>query len=209
MYYKILGVAREATTEEIRKSYRKLAQKHHPDKGGDAEMFKCLEEAYRILSDLALRAEFDQNGCIKPAEPTIKEKAVHAFCALLVAWADRVTDAKTDDPFADIRAQVRSNRERMLDERSFRVERIKQRKEALTRIASPEGDTVAENVLQQGINSFESEIAKLDDQLAVLEEVDSLTLKHAYKRGIFIPPESMFVTNYSTHRIFDFGNLRE
>ena len=49
-YYKILGVARNATEEEIKKAYRKLAMTHHPDRGGDEEAFKKIKEAYEKLT---------------------------------------------------------------------------------------------------------------------------------------------------------------
>ena len=45
-YYKTLGVARNATADEINKAFRKLARKHHPDTGGDEAKFKELNEAY-------------------------------------------------------------------------------------------------------------------------------------------------------------------
>ena len=44
-YYKILGVGRDATQEDIKKAYRSLAMKHHPDRGGDEKKFKEIEEA--------------------------------------------------------------------------------------------------------------------------------------------------------------------
>ena len=50
-YYDVLGVSKDATREEITKAYRKLALKHHPDRGGDAEEFKKINEANEILSD--------------------------------------------------------------------------------------------------------------------------------------------------------------
>jgi DnaJ-class molecular chaperone len=50
-YYSILGVSKTASTEDIKKAYRKLAMKHHPDKGGDEARFKQINEAYSVLSD--------------------------------------------------------------------------------------------------------------------------------------------------------------
>jgi curved DNA-binding protein len=58
-YYSILGVARTATADEIKKAYRKLASQHHPDKGGDTARFQEIEEAYRTLSDPQSRAAHD------------------------------------------------------------------------------------------------------------------------------------------------------
>ena len=57
--YKILGVSSSAPPAEIKKAYRKLVLKHHPDHGGDEEEFKKINEAYSILSDEAKRAQFD------------------------------------------------------------------------------------------------------------------------------------------------------
>ena len=58
--YAVLSVPRNAALAEIKKSYRKLALKHHPDKGGDESMFKIISAAYEILSDDARRAEYDR-----------------------------------------------------------------------------------------------------------------------------------------------------
>jgi curved DNA-binding protein len=61
-YYKILGVSRNASQEEIKKAYRSLAMKHHPDRGGDANKFKEIEEAYRTLSDSQTKSQYDNPG---------------------------------------------------------------------------------------------------------------------------------------------------
>lgn len=63
-YYKVLGIARNATKEEIKKAYRALAHKYHPDKGGDESHFKEINEAYQILSDDRKRSQYDQYGQI-------------------------------------------------------------------------------------------------------------------------------------------------
>lgn len=61
-YYKSLGVARNATKDEVKKAYRSLAHKFHPDKGGDEKKFKEINEAYQILSDEQKRTQYDQFG---------------------------------------------------------------------------------------------------------------------------------------------------
>lgn len=61
-YYKTLGVSKDASDAEIKKAFRKLAQKHHPDAGGDEEKFKEINEAYEVLSDKQKRQVYDQFG---------------------------------------------------------------------------------------------------------------------------------------------------
>lgn len=61
-YYEILGIPKNASPDEIKRAYRKLAHQHHPDKGGDAEKFKEVNEAYQVLSDPQKRTQYDQFG---------------------------------------------------------------------------------------------------------------------------------------------------
>ena len=58
-YYATLGVAKTASEDEIKQAYRRLASKHHPDKGGDTQKFQEIEEAYRVLSDVEQRRAYD------------------------------------------------------------------------------------------------------------------------------------------------------
>ena len=58
-YYQILGVERTANQEDIKKAYRKLAMKHHPDRGGSQADFQKIQEAYSILSDPEKKQHYD------------------------------------------------------------------------------------------------------------------------------------------------------
>ena len=61
-YYKTLGVPRDADADTIKKAFRKLARKYHPDAGGDEAKFKEINEAYEVLSDDKKRKLYDQYG---------------------------------------------------------------------------------------------------------------------------------------------------
>jgi molecular chaperone DnaJ len=58
-YYKILGVSKDASLDEIKKAYRRLAHQYHPDKGGNEEKFKEINEAYQVLSNEEKRRQYD------------------------------------------------------------------------------------------------------------------------------------------------------
>src|SRR4030042_1809757 len=70
-YYKILGVTRNANDEEIKKAFRKLAFKYHPDHNSESdaeEKFKEINEAYEVLSNAEKRASYDRFGRVATAD---------------------------------------------------------------------------------------------------------------------------------------------
>ena len=71
--YEILAVAKDATAEQIKKAYRKLAMKHHPDKGGDELQFKELSKAYSVLSDEDKRKRYDETGQVEEERDPFNE----------------------------------------------------------------------------------------------------------------------------------------
>ena len=73
-HYETLGVDKNASPNDIKKAFRKLAMKEHPDKGGDVEKFKKINEAYETLSDENKRREYDN-----PPPPGFSNFGEHAF----------------------------------------------------------------------------------------------------------------------------------
>jgi DnaJ-class molecular chaperone len=70
--YQELELNRNCTSEQIKNQYRILAQRHHPDKGGDVDKFQRIKQAYEVLIDPARRDEYDRTGSV--TEP----KVIHA-----------------------------------------------------------------------------------------------------------------------------------
>ncbi|HVF51671.1 MAG TPA: J domain-containing protein [Pyrinomonadaceae bacterium] len=68
-YYAILGAHEDAAPDEIERLYKRLAVKHHPDRGGDEEEMKTLNEAYRTLGNEAARERYDAGRRGSAAEP--------------------------------------------------------------------------------------------------------------------------------------------
>jgi DnaJ family protein A protein 2 len=60
--YEILNVDKKANREDIKKAYRNLALIHHPDRGGNPDKFKRINEAYKILENEKSRKEYDKTG---------------------------------------------------------------------------------------------------------------------------------------------------
>ena len=80
--YTELDVPIEASLETIKQRYRTLAQMHHPDKGGDEELFKCIKLAYEILSDPVRRKQYDITG--ETTTTNAKDEAIANIVQILL-----------------------------------------------------------------------------------------------------------------------------
>ena len=67
-YYNVLGVSKSASQPELKNAFKKKAMQYHPDKGGDPEKFKQINEAYQNLSDPQKRQMYDQFGTVDPQQ---------------------------------------------------------------------------------------------------------------------------------------------
>ena len=96
-YYDVLGVSEDASREEIDRQYKRAAHKHHPDRGGDEENMKSLNEAYAVLKDVSSRETYDQgrdkraaqHSFVPASAPTARDVGVfgHVLSASLCLFA--------------------------------------------------------------------------------------------------------------------------
>ena len=96
-YYDVLGVSDDASREEIDRQYKREAHKHHPDRGGNEEQMKSLNEAYAVLKDAATRQTYDldrekrtaQTSFIPASAPAARDVGIfgHVLSASLCLFA--------------------------------------------------------------------------------------------------------------------------
>src|SRR3990172_6979152 len=94
--YEILEVQPSASIDEIKKSYRKLARTHHPDKGGDLIKFQQLAKAYDILSNPVSRERYDTTG--ETDKPDFSKKFQHFFNEVLMKHFDSIENVEHENP---------------------------------------------------------------------------------------------------------------
>lgn len=106
--YDILGVAEDASQQEIRKAYKKQASIHHPDKNLDdpeaTTRFQAIQKAYDILSDSEKRKRYDETGSMDSA-PSIRDHAIEVVAKLYLAIAES-EDFRPLNYFAKIRQKL-------------------------------------------------------------------------------------------------------
>jgi curved DNA-binding protein CbpA len=73
-HYQSLGLKFDATQEEIKSAYRRLAGAHHPDRGGSPEVFRRIQESYEVIGDAKSRREYDVTWSKKPVT-SVRETA--------------------------------------------------------------------------------------------------------------------------------------
>lgn len=162
--YDVLGVAVNAAKDEIKKAYRKMAKKHHPDKGGDEEMFKEIQKAYDVLGDAEKRDHYDKTGDTNNQKDS-PEKILMAIFGAIIEDGDfhgNLIDRITDK----IRDEIRS-----LEAKDKKIKKkITKLSKTLNRI-STDGENLFEMVLNDRINNLDRMIDSNDKNIAEMNDI--------------------------------------
>jgi DnaJ-class molecular chaperone len=160
--YETLGVAPGANEADIKAAYRKLARAHHPDKGGDVERFQAIEEAYRVLSDKANRAQYDTTGSKqRQADP---QQRARQMIATVFAQALKANDFAERDYVRLIETSIEQN-ERKQHKDKVKCEQFVRKVGKLIEVT--EGEVLL-GVLNQRLEVARGQIANADDMLETI-----------------------------------------
>lgn len=171
--YDVLGVSSTATTDEIKKAFRSLAGRHHPDKGGDADRFDEIRQAHDVLMDDQRRAHYERTGSTEKRRDIVeisREAIAQDF--------DRLLEANKLTPNVNYIDKLANHYENVcsmaLVERKKLVKRIS-RTEKLVAITA--GDILL-GVLQARLSGCKAQLVEFDHQVEAakkcLELIDGM-----------------------------------
>lgn len=187
--YKTLRVDKKASKESIKKNFRRLAKRLHPDQGGDEQEFIKVKEAYRILIDDDLRAYYDETGAIKQEsnELQIEKTAMATFSNLFVKLVEE--DQNGD---LDYLNSIRLTMNHSIPNLKVEIEKLKNKIKRWEKINKRlsfkgEGEDFLTNVIKSHIAIIHKGIAAKEFDLKVIGKI--LFLVDYYEVA---PPEELY-----------------
>lgn len=198
-HYEMLGVKRNASADEIRAAYRRLASKHHPDRrGGDEQLFKAIQRAYDVLSDPVKRKFFDEHGSDRQG-PTIREKAMQTLCQLFIGCVADVNNAvETQDVISFLSTKIREARA-AIPKRRDEAQRTRRRLvDSRKRLRAKSGIVdILRNAIDVQIRGIDDGLRHLEDEIVVGDEMLRMLEGYTWSfdapsRGAYTDPSTPF-----------------
>ncbi len=179
--YDTLGVKPDATPAAIRKAFRSLAQKHHPDKGGDHAAMQAIQKAYDLLSDPERRAKFDETGS-EAVEETPLTKAMSALPRLLIVCIDESADMDTTPLLTILRGRIKAEISEGQEMIKKDHKKVKQRQKAMKRLRMLHGtENMLASFIQHDITRLEAHEAHVRSVMAVFEAMMGILVDYEYE----------------------------
>ncbi|MFY7925537.1 MAG: J domain-containing protein [Aquidulcibacter sp.] len=166
--YSILGVAKDATRDAIRKAFRAKAKTAHPDTGGSAEEFRAIELAHRVLSDDRKRAEYDATGQVDDQPDAGDRPALD----VIAAFVDRFVGDKNAirrDMLGEFRKAVKDDLATIARNTADADDFIQRCRNTQNRLKGDTGAKLLISMIDNKIGHAETAKRMLADQKIVLE----------------------------------------
>jgi curved DNA-binding protein CbpA len=169
-FYATLGVAKDATKEEIKKAYYKKSQKHHPDKGGKEKDFQAIALAYEVLSDEEKRGKYDRG------EPIFDTQDPEAFIRsrVLSLFDQQINNPQLNHKHTDIFSTIIQNCKRLIEQApqgEFNAREMIKKYAGIRDRIHGENTEIYVNTLNQKIKQFEEMIKQIPKQIEDLEKI--------------------------------------
>ncbi|MEN6302280.1 MAG: DnaJ domain-containing protein [Armatimonadia bacterium] len=180
--YQILGIAPDATPEDIKAAYREKAKRWHPDLGGNEAAFQKLQKAYVVLSDPDERAYYDRTGRADRAKAdAIEEQARGFFANILVAVLDNPHAGRMNVLQEGVN-QARAERRKINNTIAELEAKTKRIDDLTTRFKAKDGkSTMPQDIYATVRRQITDTIEQHKDRLAVLDRLEKMLDEYDYE----------------------------
>lgn len=187
--YEVLGVRKNASPQTVKKAYRKKAQEHHPDRGGDPDKFKEVHLAYKVLSDPKLREQYDTTGQMPGTGPDNSQAPVFSLLSSIYIEAmremlSRGRNAGSGFLLATMEAKLLTQQREVLRQKNELEKMRNFIKDSITALAGQEGVLV--EIFCSYLKDAEAGVQQLSSGEATVN--GALTTLRGYK---FTSPEKV------------------
>ncbi len=177
-HYEELGVPKDASRDQIKKAYRRRAQKEHPDKGGDTEKFYALQRAYDVLGDDARRAHYDRHGT--DGQPDRQSALMQRLAALLMQVVE-ANDTETVDIVALMKTALVHGKDATKNAIKQQEMKAQKYEKAQKRIIKKSGENILSQMLDGQIGLVKRGIEMGKVELAMIEELQKIVAEYQYR----------------------------
>jgi len=191
--YSTLGVAQDASPAAIKAAFRSLAQKNHPDKGGDHATMQAIQAAYDVLSDVDRRARYDETGETTEG-PTTRDLAITQLADMTDNLFQFLTQSNKSVEWVDILLQMRGKLNETLTKganiQHAVTKAITMRTKALKRLSWKEAGAtdIMQMILDGQISNLHQQMVKNEQALDVTRMALDLLSDYTYE--VDSPPMS-------------------
>jgi curved DNA-binding protein CbpA len=201
--YETLGVPRDATAAQVRNAYRRLASELHPDRGGDADAFRAVQEAYDVLSDPRKRRRYDETGETS-ADRLAEESLTFAVAAFDNALAQACREGRA--AYSDVVASAKNSLlSQSLEAKRALGEAEKARRqlvEAISRLADGHGAFLGH--AKSALDRLDADVLAIKAKIACLEAAAKHFDGVSYRKD---PPKSVDWAVQAAGRVLDVKSL--
>lgn len=198
--YAALELERGADAADVKRAYRKKAQEHHPDKGGDKERFQVVKSAYEVLSDPDRRKRYDETGETGQQHDP-REEMLGILAQLMMTIIDKV-DVDHTNVIETMRAQISGVQAQHSQSIENNRKRIRVRERALKRLKAKTGENILASMLRADIMATEAAIQRIEGEQEKVKAMLALLDDYEYKVDQQVSPyANIRVTMFSGNTV--------
>lgn len=204
--YELLGVEVDATETQIKRAYRKLAKRAHPDKGGDPEKFREITHAYEVLTDPERRKLYNETGSAPDAKKSGPDPRLATVLGSVIMQAIQQNPHGCNP--VDIGRKVLNNRIAHLNGTATGdLEIVRRCRHIAANVTkTTEGDNIIANVLESHATGAETHAKQMKDEAEMLAQVLKLLDDYGWKPDAesgSTPPREMRRIDLSSYLIYN------